>query len=144
MSIHVLVPVDESEQSNAALKFTLSEYPDAQITALHIIDPGDFYGAVALEAAAPTTYHELHAQQEEAAEQIIANAEEQANTQGSTIETETMIGDVAHSIVEYADGHTTDHIILGSHGRTGTSRVLLGSVAEQVARRSPVPVTIIR
>ncbi|MDZ7731027.1 MAG: universal stress protein [Natrialbaceae archaeon] len=37
-----------------------------------------------------------------------------------------------------------DRIVIGSHGRTGLSRVLLGSVAEEVARRAPIPVTIVR
>lgn len=37
-----------------------------------------------------------------------------------------------------------DHVVMGSHGRTGVSRILLGSVAEEVLRRSPVPVTIVR
>jgi nucleotide-binding universal stress UspA family protein len=46
--------------------------------------------------------------------------------------------------VDYAAEHDIDHIVVGSHGRTGASRILLGSVAETVARRSPVPVTIVR
>lgn len=144
MSSHILVPVDESEQSDAALEFTLSEYPDAQITALQVIDPADIQGGVALESASPESYGDFREQQEEAAEQILANAEDQADDHGRTIETEQMIGTVGHSIVEFADGHDVDHIIIGSHGRTGASRLLLGSIAEKVARRSPVPVTIVR
>jgi len=37
-----------------------------------------------------------------------------------------------------------DHVVVGSHGRTGVSRIILGSTAENVIRRSPVPVTIAR
>ena len=44
----------------------------------------------------------------------------------------------------YAEENDIDHIVVGSHGRGGVSRMLLGSVAETVARRSSVPVTIIR
>lgn len=144
MTDHVLVPIDESEQSDTALEFALSEYSDGRITALHVVDPGAFYGAVALETAAPTTYDELQARQEEAAERIVSNAEERAEERGIAIETQTMVGDVANSIVEYADGHDVDHVVIGSHGRSGTSRVLLGSVAETVARRSSVSATIVR
>ncbi|GAB7020902.1 hypothetical protein JCM18750_37640 [Halostagnicola bangensis] len=43
-----------------------------------------------------------------------------------------------------ADSPRVDHIVIGSHGRSGPSRVLLGSVTERVARRAPVPVTIVR
>jgi nucleotide-binding universal stress UspA family protein len=47
-------------------------------------------------------------------------------------------------IVTYADENDVDHVVLGSHGRKGLTRVLLGSVAEAVVRRSPVPVTVVR
>ena len=48
------------------------------------------------------------------------------------------------NIVEYVETHDVDHVVIGSHGRKGLSRVLLGSVAELVVRRSPVPVTVVR
>ncbi len=40
--------------------------------------------------------------------------------------------------------HKSREIVIGSHGRTDGSRILLGSVAEKVVRRSPVPVTVVR
>lgn len=48
MAEHVLVPMDESEQSRAALEYALAKYPDASITVLHVIEPHDFrtYGGV--------------------------------------------------------------------------------------------------
>lgn len=50
----------------------------------------------------------------------------------------------AEGILEYADVHGIDLIVLGTHGRSGLDRILLGSVAEEVARRSPRPVLTIR
>ena len=49
-------------------------------------------------------------------------------------------GDPAEEIVRYATAHDIDLIVLGTHGRTGLSRVLLGSVAERVIRTAPCPV----
>jgi nucleotide-binding universal stress UspA family protein len=49
-------------------------------------------------------------------------------------------GDAADEIVRYATGHGVDLIVLGTHGRTGVSRLLLGSVAERVIRTAPCPV----
>lgn len=144
MPAHVLVPIDESEQSKAALEFALSEYSDAQLTALHVVDPADIHGGVALESASPESYGNLKAQQEETASQVLADATECADRHGQTIETEQIIGTVAHSISTFPEGRDIDHIVIGSHGRSGVSRVLLGSVAEKVIRRSPVPVTIVR
>jgi len=57
---------------------------------------------------------------------------------------ETVIGDPAEELLAYADEHDINHIVVGSSGRGGVSRVLLGSVAETVARRAAVPVTIVR
>ncbi|HEY7362799.1 MAG TPA: universal stress protein [Methylomirabilota bacterium] len=47
---------------------------------------------------------------------------------------------VAERIVDYAERHAIDLIVLGTHGRTGVSRVLIGSVAERVVRTAPCPV----
>jgi nucleotide-binding universal stress UspA family protein len=49
-------------------------------------------------------------------------------------------GDPAEEIVRYARGHNIDLIVLGTHGRTGVSRLILGSVAERVIRTAPCPV----
>jgi nucleotide-binding universal stress UspA family protein len=52
----------------------------------------------------------------------------------------TLRGDEAEEIVTYAQRHAADLIVLGTHGRTGFSRALLGSVAERVVRTAPCPV----
>jgi nucleotide-binding universal stress UspA family protein len=144
MPTHVLVPVDDSDRSHQALEFALEEYPDATITALHVLDPGDFYAATGIEGGAMANYDEIQEHHETRAETILENAEKQAAEHGVTIETESIVGGISRSVVDYADDHDVDHVVVGSHGRTGASRILLGSVAETVARRSPVPVTIVR
>ncbi len=143
MTRHVLVAVDDSAQSTEALEFACTEYPDATITALYVLDPGDFYAVGGVEGTA-INYDEVQGHHEDRAEEILETAREQAADHGVEIETEHVIGGVSRSIVDYADEQDVDHIVIGSHGRTGASRILLGSVAETVARRSPVPVTIVR
>ncbi|MFC4543226.1 universal stress protein [Halosolutus amylolyticus] len=144
MPEHVLVAVDESDRSADAIDFACTEYPDAQITALHVLDPGDFYTATGVEGGAMANYEEIQKHHENRAEEILEDAREQAAEHGVEIDTEHVVGGVSRSIVSYAEDHDVDHIAIGSHGRTGASRILLGSVAETVARRSPVPVTIVR
>ena len=144
MTDHVLVPVDDSEKSIDALEFACTEYPNASITALHVVDPGDFYAATGVEGGAMANYEQIKAHHENYAEEILESAREQAADLGREIETKQLVGGVSRTIVEYAADHGVDHIAVGSHGRTGASRILLGSVAETIARRSPVPVTIVR
>ncbi|AGB30709.1 UspA domain-containing protein [Natrinema pellirubrum DSM 15624] len=144
MADNVLVAVDDSNQSTEALEFACREYPEATITAIHVLDPGDFYAVTGVEGTAMANYDEIQDHHEERAENILETAREQADDHGLEIETDHVVGGVSRSIVDYAAEHDMDHIVIGSHGRTGASRILLGSVAETVARRSPVPVTIVR
>lgn len=144
MAEHVLVPYDESECSTEALDFALEEHPDATITAIHVIDPSDFYAATGMEGGAMANYDAIMEHQNERAENLLGEAREVAADAGVEIETDHVIGSVSRSILEYVDDHDIDHVVIGSHGRTGARRILLGSVAETVTRRSPVPVTVVR
>ncbi|QCW02951.1 universal stress protein [Natrinema pallidum] len=144
MANHVLVAVDDSTQSTEALEFACTEYPDATMTALYVLDPGDFYAVSGVEGTAVANYDEIEGRHQDRAADVLDGAREQAAEHGIDLETEYVIGGVSRSIVDYAAEHEVDHIVVGSHGRTGASRILLGSVAETVARRSPVPVTIVR
>lgn len=142
MTEHVLVPHDGSPQAADALERALEEYPTATVTVLHVIDPSDTgYSAGAMLPDFSEAWYE---QAKEEAQAVFDEARERAADHEGGLETVRELGRPSRKIVEYAREHDVDHVIIGSHGRTGVSRILLGSVAETVARRSPVPVTIIR
>jgi nucleotide-binding universal stress UspA family protein len=63
---------------------------------------------------------------------------------GREVETAIEVGSPARTILAYVDDHDVDHVVMGSHGRSGVSRLVFGSVAEQVMRQSPVAVTVVR
>ncbi|MFP8891299.1 universal stress protein [Natrialbaceae archaeon A-CW2] len=144
MSKRILVPVDESDRATDAFEFTLEEFPEATIIAFHVIDPADFYAATGFEGGAMVNYDEIRERHEDRGEALLEKLATQADDAGVDCETELAIGSISRSILEYTEDDTVDQIVIGSHGRTGASRILLGSVAESVARRSPVPVTIVR
>ncbi|MDL5361247.1 universal stress protein [Halalkalicoccus sp. NIPERK01] len=141
---HVLVPIDDSKRSTKALEFALGEYPGAEITALHVMDPSDDAIYTGGELSVPLDVEEVREQHKRRAETLLEEAREVASDHGVEIDTATRVGKPARAIVEYAEEQDVDHVVLGSHGRSGASRILLGSVAERVARRAPVPVTIVR
>jgi nucleotide-binding universal stress UspA family protein len=142
MAEHVLVPHDGSPQAADALEHALREYPEADLTVLHVIDPTDTgYSAGAMF---PDFSEQWYESAKSAAEDIFTDATERAANHGGELRTARELGRPSRQIVSYADEHDVDHIVIGSHGRTGVSRILLGSVAETVARRSPVPVTVVR
>ena len=143
MARHVLVPMDASSCALKALDFALEQYSDALITVLHVTNPlEDTY--FASEEEFYTQVDVLEDQAEDRARDIFDSAREHADDYGIIIETQTAIGPPAGTIVETAKSLDVDHIVMGSRGRSGVARLLLGSVAEKVARRAPVPVTIIK
>jgi len=77
-------------------------------------------------------------------ENAIAAVETDADERGVAVESEIREGTPAKEIVQYADNQGCDIVVMGTHGRSGVDRLLLGSVAEQVVRSSDVPVLTIR
>lgn len=143
MARSVLVPMDASKRAEDALRFALAEFSDADITVLHVTNPlEETYFASEDEFYTEVTV--LEGQADDRADGIFEWARDIAARDGRTITTETAMGPPARSIVAVATEHGFDQIVMGSHGRSGISRLLLGSVAEQVARRSPIPVTIVK
>ena len=145
MGKHVLVPVDGSEQSWAAFEHALESFEGERLTVLHVVDPmegvyagvdGDFYDSGAHDRAMERG--------EEFGAEARRRAEEADVLSSTVVETAVESGRPARTIVEYAEEHDVDHVVVGSHGRSGLSRILVGSVAETVMRRSPVPVTVVR
>ena len=137
--MHVLVPVDGSDPSDVALEYALGQFGDEDVLALTVIDPVD--GATTW---GPGSADDWLDSAKSRADAVLADAAERAAEAGFDVETDRSVGRPARTIVEYAEEHDVDHIVVGSHGREGISRVLLGSVAETVVRRSSVPVTVAR
>ncbi len=139
MASRVLVALDGSEQAEAALEHAIEEHPEAELIAVHVIDIlSGMYGEHYVD------YQSIREGQEQRAERILDDAAEIADNHDRELETQILVGKPASGIIDAAEEFDVDHVIVGSRGRSGVSRVLLGSVAETVARRSPVPVTIVR
>ncbi|WP_137290568.1 universal stress protein [Natronorubrum halophilum] len=141
MPDRILVPVDGSNRSDEALEYAIETFPDAEITALHVVElgQGDLGTFSGMRGDIPGDEAEL-----ERSEAILEAARERGDEHGVEIETERGRGRPDRLIVARSDDGDYDLIVIGSHGRDGLARVLLGSVAEKVTRRSPVPVLVTR
>lgn len=146
MTSKILVPVDGSPLSRQAFEQALSD-ADA-VVALHVVDPSEPGYSTPMDVDMSTEpllgSEEWYERAAEVAEELFDELREQAADADTAIETETVRGDPVRTIVEYASSHDVDAIYMGSHGRTGDTSILLGRVAELVAARSPVTVTIVR
>ena len=141
---HHLVPIDGSEQSIKALKYASSVFPEVETTVLHAIDPMETHWGEGQLVHTESEYEQI----EQEAEQWLADAQDLAQEYDANVTTTTTVewrpNEPADAILDYVEDNDIDHVIMGSHGRSGASRILLGSVAETVARRSPAPVTVVR
>ena len=144
MDRHVLVAVDESDASREAAEYALAEYPDATITALHVFDSTHPFIYADATGGSAEQYDEFERANREHGTDVLAGVEAIAEERGRDVRTALESGTPSREIVDYAAEHDVDHVVVGTHGRSGASRVLLGSVAAKVAKRAPVPVTIVR
>jgi nucleotide-binding universal stress UspA family protein len=138
----ILVPIDGSPQADKAIEHALEEFESDDITVLNVIDPIE--AGYTAQATVPGYSEEWFEQSKDAADALFEDAQEIADEYGIDLGTVTEVGRPSRTIVDYAENNDFDHIVMGSHGRSGVTRILLGSVAENVVRRSPMPVTIVR
>ena len=144
----LLVPVDFSSHSEAALEFAISlaDLLDAPVVVLHIVhDPGESPGFYAGKTGRPGVER-----MEEVAGRMMSDfmREFAAKHPGSkaleTASTMLRIGIPVTRILEAVESLDARMVIMGSLGRTGFKHMLIGSKAEQIVRLCPVPVTIVK
>jgi nucleotide-binding universal stress UspA family protein len=125
----LLLAIDDSPFSDAAAKAVISHY-SPQGMVVRILNVAD--------EALPTreTLNRAH--------QLVNRIAELLRQSGFTVQTVVEEGEPRMEIVNQAERWKADLIVLGSHGRSGTARFLMGSVAEAVAQHAPCSVKIIR
>jgi len=141
MASNVLVPVDGSPASKCAAEYAYEQFPHATVTLLYVMNPMAEYSR--RQAYPGYRDDDEFGNEREKGEHVLESVRADA-PEGRTVETELEAGDPARTIVRYADESDADAIVIGSHGREGVARFLLGSVAETVVRRTAVPVTVVR
>ena len=137
--------VDGSPTSMRGLREALRVAKDdrAQLLLLHVVN--EFYAFASLDGAAPAA--DLVPALREGGRRTLDKAKalaEKAGVSAKTVLRETLGGAAADTIVREARKQRADLIVLGTHGRRGIRRMVLGSDAEQVVRVSPVPVLLVR
>ncbi|WP_440765318.1 universal stress protein [Natronorubrum sp. DTA7] len=129
----LLIPTDGSDGTRQSIThgLAIAKRFDATIHALSIVPEGPL-GTLQNEAASPAAHR--------AVERVAVDAER------ADIDVETAVeqGVPHEEILEYADEHDIDMIVMGTQGRTGLDRVLVGSVTERVVRMADVPVVTVR
>jgi len=141
----ILVPVDFSPCSRAAFEYgaSLASQLGASLEVLHVLGPPnvvnlDLPGAL----GTPTTFKRY--ERTLAAREMEKLLSDVSHAGKPAIKARIEEGDAAATIVWIAEQRGCELIVMGTHGRTGLARVLLGSVAENVVRLAPCPVLTVR
>ena len=143
---HLLVAVDGSPTSDHAVAHAaeLAHSSGGRVRLLNVMDPIAHISGF----EQPEVYRqEVLPRLRRAGEALLNQARERVAQRGVPVDTvliENLDARVAQLVVEHALAWGADLIVLGTHGRRGLARVLMGSDAEQVARTSPVPVLLVR
>ena len=143
---HILVAVDGSPTSNHAVTEAagLAKASGGRIRLLNVMDPVAHISGF----ERPEVYsQEVLPRLRSAGEGLLQQARQRVEQQGVPVDTmliENMDARIAQLVVEHAQAWGADLIVLGTHGRRGLARVLMGSDAEQIARTAPVPVLLVR
>lgn len=137
----VLVPVDGSGVGEAIIRdaVTLGGTEDVEYHLVQVISPVP----VVLSAASPERDRKLFAEREAAAVASLATAKEGFAARGATCVSSVLKAEnVSEEIMSYAEREKCDLIAMGTHGRSGVGRLLIGSVADKVIRGSQVPMLL--
>jgi len=138
MISRVLVPMDESEMAERALRFALEAHPDAEIIVLHVVgQPSSMMGA------RPDSLATTPRRRRGSRRATCSSAPTRSPLKsGTEIKTDVMVGHPARAVVN-ASGEF-DTVVIGSHSGSLADRLLVGNIAEKIVRGSAAPVTVVR
>lgn len=130
----ILLPTDGSEGAEIAVEWgiTLAEAYDASIHTVYSVDTSRFAGADGMG--------QIHEALEETGRDALESVRERARAADLSVASYIGSGPAARMILSYTDEHDVDMIVMGTHGRSGIRRYLIGSVTETVVRNAAVPV----
>jgi universal stress protein A len=139
---HILVATDFSEASASALTVAAAQAKAAgsKLSLIHVYDPSPMVPPAAIPA--PRKMEESIAN--EMGERVQAELERVRKEHLGDVPDVSIVAqrhaNAAYAVCDYAESHGVDLIVLGTHGRTGLSHLLIGSVAERVVRHARCPV----
>ncbi|CAN7632246.1 universal stress protein UspA [Acidovorax sp. Leaf76] len=140
--LKILIAVDGSELSLDGVHHALSlvrQGLQASVVLAHVQEPATLYELVTTRDPDLIAAASL-----EAGEHLMAPARALLDAAGVQYETDVGVGDVAHTLVDMIERSGCDMVVIGAKGQGAITTALLGSVSQEVAHASPVPVTIVK
>jgi len=140
---NIVIATDGSENTQKAISYgiEIAKLSGATVHALYVVDTSSFSSIpMSTEGGWEAMYEILKTEGEKA----VSDVKSQGEASGIEVKTVVLEGHPINEIVEFAEKNEADLIVMGTLGKTGLDRFLLGSVAEKVVRNSKVPVMVVR
>jgi nucleotide-binding universal stress UspA family protein len=143
--VKILLAVDDSKFSEAATKAVVRQahVKDTEVRVLHVVEPPSLLVAREMGGYDPAL-EEVWEKESKHAKVFVEKTAESLRSHGLKVSTSVHQGDPKSLIIDAADEWHADLIVLGSHGRNGLDRFLMGSVSEAIARHAHCSVEIVR
>jgi len=138
---NILFPYDLTEHGPTIVPYVLSfaEKYNCAVTIFHVIDDNYRWGEIYLALSNQGIQNQVLV----AAEKAVDDFCEDYFKKVRNINKKIIFGNPSTEILKEIDAEGIDHVIMGTHGRKGLQHAIFGSTAENVVKKSPVPVTII-
>lgn len=142
--MNILIGVDDSPHSRAAIEFVrkMAWPANTRVIVLSVVQPVaapsvEVYAPIVLPPEAMEGVIRMH-------QDIVSNAEQTLLTACLITETRVLQGDARTTLIQVAHDERIDLIVVGSHGRTGLAKLLIGSVASHVVTHAPCSVLVVK
>jgi len=143
--MRILVAIDDSRFSQAAIETVIEQArpQDTDVRILHVVESPPLLVAREMGGYDPALETALESQKQNA-EALVLKAAELLRARGLKVAAALEVGDPKSKILDVAEEWRADLIVVGSHGRRGFERFLMGSVSDAVARHAKCSVQIVR
>ena len=143
----IMVPLDGSALAECVLphvKEITKGCGCEELTLLRVVEPERVYSSVSNSPMDPNLIATRETERKKAAEEYLHVIADRLTQPGLTCTTRAVVGRVAESLVDYCVKNSADLIIIATHGRSGITRWVRGSVADKILRSSKIPVMMVR
>ena len=144
--MNILLAVDGSDFSQAATQAVISQMrrEGAEVLVLRVVEPRIFFTPPQMAPGFAPEQDEIIKEDFQRAQESVNQASQALRSAGFSVNTHVVEAEARTGILDIAKEWRADLIVLGSHGRKGLQRFLIGSVAEFVARHADCSVEIVR
>jgi nucleotide-binding universal stress UspA family protein len=139
----ILAPLDGSALSEATLDYVAAIAGGCHVPEVILVRVRAFIDPLAIKSMPPKMVEQIEEASQREAETYLKEIVEKLNKKKITARGEVLVGNPAEEIIKYCRENGIDLIVMSTHGRSGVSRLVWGSVADKVFRSSHIPVLII-